>query len=53
MTCAVTLTVPVNPGSRTGPLVALPARLVGVARRDVIVVRGHTSRIRHVRLDRS
>lgn len=40
-------------GAANDALVALLAKHFGVAKRDVLVVRGHTSRIKHVRVDRS
>lgn len=40
-------------GAANDALVRLLATHFGVAKRDVTIVRGHASRIKHVRIDRS
>ena len=40
-------------GAANDALVALLAKHFQVAKRDVSIIRGHTSKIKHVRIDRS
>ena len=40
-------------GAANDALIRLLAKHFGVAKRDIIIIRGHASRIKHVRIDRA
>ena len=40
-------------GAANDALIRLLAKHFGVAKRDIVIIRGHASRIKHVRIDRA